>query len=186
MSLKALCALLLTANGAGAADFCGVTLDQRNAVPVEIAGSWLGKARSGLMVGADGTPEVLAADAQETLEITLKADGTGLAIKEASGYVSAMALKAFTVEVMAEPDFALPGESPLGSADLLAPEVTEAGLGCNARDLPQFVAEAPRQGNTSATLRLFALTPERLVLVVRGENGAQVARAVIDLTRAAR
>jgi hypothetical protein len=41
----------------------------------------------------------------------------------------------------------------------------------------------PVEGDTVATFRLFALTPGQLVLVISGQSGAQVARAVIDLTR---
>lgn len=185
MIARAFCVVLLTANMGMAADYCGVTMDQRNAAPAGLAGSWLGTARSAMMVGADGKPLVAALDEADPLEITLKADGPGLSIEEANDFFPPMALKAFTVEPLSEPDFALPGESPLGAAELLASEVKAAGLACNAKDLPQFVAEMPMDDASSATIRLFALTSDLMVLVITGEGQGQTARAVFDLTRGA-
>lgn len=168
---------------AHAADYCGVTMDQRNSAPAGLAGAWAGKVRSGMMVGPDGKPQAMTADEEDGLEIMIKADGTGLSMEEAYDFFPAVALTAFTVEVMSEPDFALPGESPLGAAELLAPEVLTAGLSCNAKDLPQFVADVPMDDAASATFRLFALTPDQLVLVIKGEGGGKTARAVFDLDR---
>ena len=54
-----------------------------------------------------------------------------------------------------------------------------------SKTLPQFVADMDVDTNSSAILRLFALTPDHMVLVVKIEGSGQAARAVFDLTRGA-
>lgn len=165
-----------------AEDYCGLTNDQRAALPQALAGTWAARLRGAIMVGTDGKPQALPEDA-DTREAILAADGAGLALAE-DDIFPAVTLAPAVIDDHAEPDFALPGESPLGAAELLAPEAAAARLTCDPKTLPQFVVEVPMEGtDANATLRLFALSSAQMVMVIGGQGGGQSARALFDLAR---
>ncbi len=66
---------------------------------------------------------------------------------------------------------------------MLQAEVAEVALRCDPKDLAQFTGEAAQADNATAALRVFAFGPDFMVMVIRGEGGGQVARAVFDLRR---
>jgi hypothetical protein len=165
------------------ADYCGLTGDPRLKLATDLTGTWQAVLRGGMVVLEDGKVQPLPAQ-DDPEEAVFTSDGRSLTLAEDT-FFPAVTLVPFTVvSVQTKPDFALPGESPLPAAELLAPEATASGLTCDPETLPQFLAKVPMDDGASATLWVFALTPEALVLVVKGAGGGQTARAVFDLHRA--
>lgn len=180
MRLKAFCAVLLTANSAMAADYCKLPMDQVKALPARLAGDWQMVMRGGIGV-VDGKAAAMPVDdAPDQASFTADGDDLNLAQDD---FFPATALKPFVIEVMSQPDLALPGESPLDAAELLQPEVTDSKLSCDPKTVPQFVGEVDMGNGASSTLRVYAFGPATMVMVIKGESGNQAARAVFDLTR---
>lgn len=171
-------AVLLMSQPVMAADFCGVTPEEAIALPKALEGVWTGVLRGGILVNA-GIPQALPADDEEIMEISVKADGSGLAMAVTNDFFQPMRLD----PVHDAPDFALPGESPLSAGELLADEAAAAKLGCDPATLPQFQTGMALEGGATSTLRVLALDAGRLVLIVAAVGVGQAARAVFDLTR---
>lgn len=182
-SLAALFATVLLTTPATPADYCGLTGAARTAVAEDLAGSWQAVFRSGLIEMEDGKVQPLPAQEEPETAI-FTSDGRSLTLAEDTLFPAVTLMPYSVVSLQTRPDFALPGESPLMAAELLAPEVEATGLPCDPASLPQFLAKVPMDGGASATLWVFALSKDRMALVVQGAGGGQAARAVFDLSRA--
>ncbi len=180
MIARGVLTVLLTANGVMAADFCKLPMDKVMALPAALAGDWQMAMRGGIGV-VDGKLKAMPTDGAPD-EATFTADGSDLTLDD-DGFFPATPLKHFVIEKMFQPDMALPGESPLNAVELLAPEITDNGLPCDPKTLPQFAGAVAVDGDATSTLRVYAFGPDTMVLVIKGESGGQAARAVFDLTR---
>lgn len=183
---KLLPAVLLTGLLSGeamAGDYCGLTGAPRLGVASDLAGTWQAVFRSGLVALADGKVQPLPAD-DAPQKAVFTSDGRSLTLAEDTLFPAVTLVPYTVVSLQTRPDFALPGESPLPASELLAPEVTALGLTCDPASLPQFLVKMPMDEGASATLWLFALTPDDLAMVVKGEGSGQTARAVFNLHRA--
>ena len=167
-------AMSLIALPAAAADFCALGA---TGSPDQLAGNWQALMSGGILVGTDGKPHALPPDDQPQA-LVFAADGTNLMLAADAFFPAVKMAKAPGTK-----DFALPGESPLEPAELLQPEVSKLSLACDPATLPRFFAQMPMDAGALSTFDIFALSPEDMVLVVKGEGQGQMARAVFDLHR---
>lgn len=169
-------AVLLTANMAAAADYCGLTADQVKAVPAALVGTWNGTLRDAIVLQG-GKPQSLPPDSAAQ-NMKLQIDGGKLTLAQDKMF------PAITFDPVSDvQDYAVQGESPLDAAEFFAPEVKESGLKCDPASLPQLQGTSP-PGNMVSTFRIIGLTPDNVVLVIRSSGHGMSARAVFDLKRA--
>ena len=173
--------VLMVASPGYAEDYCDVGFGRTQALPKTLAAERQADFRGGIAVTADGKPHAFPAEA-DAPDLTFTYDEDGLNLVK-DDFFPALHLNPYQID-LSEPDFELPGESVLLSAELLQPETVAVGLPCDPRLLAQFVGQAEQDDNTSADLRIFAFGPEFMVMVIRVEGGGQTARAVFDLKRA--
>ncbi len=176
MMKLAFLAVLMTAHVALAADDCGMTADQVKALPQALAGTWDGSFRSGIEMHG-GKSQVLPED-KSVPRITLDATG-GLLSMTSGGYFPDVTF----APAKDAGDFAVQGEAPLGTAQLLTAEVTKAGLVCDPATLPQFLGKGPAGGGMAITFRIIGLDENSIALVIRGEGAGDSARVLFDLKR---
>lgn len=164
-------AVWLGLSGAAVADpYCKPDAAELAALPGLLAGDWQRSMVSGTAV-VGGVPQQMPQDGSST-PATLLAEGGGLGMPDPSLAESAH----FIPDSGPSVDFALPGESPLMAAELLAPLLAEAGIACDAADLPQFQARLAAGQGLGMRLQLFVLRQDRLVLVTSVAQLGPVAR----------
>lgn len=157
--------------GMAAADpFCKPDAAELAALPANLAGDWQRAIVAGAAVVA-GVPRQLPSDAGTTAA-TLVDEGAGIGLPDPSLPESAH----FLPDAQPPADFALPGESSLAAAELLAPLMAESAIGCPVEDLPKFQAYLPAGQGLSMQLRLFVLSVDQVLLVTYVSQLGPVAR----------
>ena len=124
-------ALVCMAGAAVADPYCRPDAAEMAALPAALAGDWQSTLLQSMMV-VDGQPSGMA-PSDTIMPVTIAGEAGGISLLDAA-MGQAFGLKA----VLGDAEFALPGETPLGAAELLGPLLDEAGVTCGAVDLPQF------------------------------------------------
>lgn len=164
-------AVWLGCAGLAAADpMCKPDAAERAALPGLLAGDWQRSVVAGAAV-IGGVPRQMPADTASTAA-RLTAEGASIGLPDPSLPETAH----LQADLGGDQDYALPGESPLLAQELLAPLLAEAGVVCDAADLPQFQAQIAAGQGLGMRLRLFVLGKDQLVLVTYVAQLGPVAR----------
>ena len=172
-----LCALPLPAMAAGQ---CGLSLAETRALAPELAGTWESKALQAIVV-TDGKPVMLTVDGPSPAGV-FSLGGDDLVIENALGDAP-MTLDPVLGGVQ---DFALPGESPLSAAELLAGLAAPAP--CAPDQMPQFEGQSSAPGMGAVAMHLFVVSPTEMINVISIKGGTDAVnptafRAVVRFSR---
>ncbi len=171
---------LALAGTAGAEPFCKPNAEEMAALPADLAGDWQGAMTQGILV-LTGKPQVMPANPAALSAKVIATEG-GISLADAAQPVP-YDLQAAAGDV----NFALPGETPLGTKEFLAPFLAEAGIDCAALDLPQFQGVAPEAQGMTGITKAYPLSEKEMIVVFlfsdRVEPKANGVRVVLRYIR---
>lgn len=171
---------LALAGAAQAEPFCKPNAKELAALPADLAGDWQGAMSQGILV-LMGKPSVMPSN-PDALPARVIATAGGISLADPAKPA------AYELQVAAgDMNFALPGETPLGTQEFLAPFLADAGIVCDALDLPQFQGTAPQAQGMSGITKAYPLSRTEMLMVFlfsdAGEPKENGVRVVMRYTR---